>query len=132
MHNGSVRSRQRIKVWHGGGSSYRRGGLAAPPPAPLPKIWHPPYEQNFKLYMNHCHRDPVNIFFINVHNSLFRLLILFDQLQITLLNLSIWRPLEFSAPPSNSPPPATPNLNPPLVWHESGLGGHRNILWVHT
>jgi len=37
-----------------------------------------PLDENIKLYMNHCHRDPVNIFFINMRNSLFRLLILFD------------------------------------------------------
>jgi len=52
---------------------------SCPSPHPLPKIWCP-LDENFKLglYMNHCHGDPVNIFFINKHNSLFRLLILFD------------------------------------------------------
>jgi len=36
-----------------------------------------PLDGHFKLYINHCHRDAVNIFFINMRNSLFRLLILF-------------------------------------------------------
>jgi len=44
-----------------------------------------PLDGNFILYINHCHRDPVNIFQINRRNSLFRLLILcevFDESQL--------------------------------------------------
>jgi len=38
------------------------GGRVAPPHAPLPKMWCP-LDGSFKLYLNHCHRDPVNYFF---------------------------------------------------------------------
>jgi len=38
------------------------GGL---PPRLVPKMWRP-QDGHFKLYMNHCHRYPVNIFVINI------------------------------------------------------------------
>jgi len=37
-----------------------------------------PLNENFKRYMNHCHRDCINIVDINMQNSLFTWLILFD------------------------------------------------------
>jgi len=55
-----------IYITLSGGSSYRRGG-ASFPPRPLPKMWHP-LGGNFKRYTNHCHLDPVNICFTNMHN----------------------------------------------------------------
>jgi len=54
------------------------GGL--PPTPPTKNSWRA-LDVNFKLYMNHCHRYPVNIFVINMRNSLFRLLILFDMFE---------------------------------------------------
>jgi len=48
------------------------------PPLPLCRHCGALLDVNFKLYMNHCHLDPVNICFTNMRNSLFRLLILFD------------------------------------------------------
>jgi len=65
-----------------GGSSYRLWWRRRPP-APLPKVWHT-LGGNIKQCINNCHRDPVNIFLMSMHNSLFRLLILFeifDELQ---------------------------------------------------
>jgi len=37
-------------------------GVGGGTPRHLPKIWCP-LERTFKKYMNHCHRDPGNIFF---------------------------------------------------------------------
>jgi len=57
-------------------------------------------DENFKLYMNHCHCFPAckHFILINMHNSLFRLLILFDvsdELQlIDLISLLGAPPLE--------------------------------------
>jgi len=53
---------------------------AALAPTPLYQQIGDPLDGNFKLYMNHCHRCPVNIFVINMLNSLFKLLILFDMI----------------------------------------------------
>jgi len=85
-----------------GGSSYRCvGGVNCPPRLPAKNVA-PPLDGNFKLYMNHCHLDPVNICFINMRNSLFRLLILFDMFDKLQLMDSIGKlgaPLKFSVPP---------------------------------
>jgi len=67
-----------------GGSSYMRGGGGLPP-TPLYQKFGAPLDGNFKLYMDHCHRYPVNIFVISMRNSFFRLFILydmFDELQL--------------------------------------------------
>jgi len=56
------------------------GGKLPPPPRPPRQKFGIPLDGNFKLYMNHCHRDPVNIFYINMRNSLFIFLILFEVL----------------------------------------------------
>jgi len=67
--------------------------------------------ENFKLYMNDCHRYPVNIFVINMRNSLFRLFILFDvfeELELIYSNNKFVAPFKFSPPPYASKP------NPPL------------------
>jgi len=68
-----------ISMITSGGSSYRRGGGRRLPPTPPYQKFGAPLDRNFKLYMNHCHLYPVNIFVINMRNSLFRLLILFDM-----------------------------------------------------
>jgi len=52
----------------------------SPPPTPLCQNIGAPLKRKFKLYINHCHRDPVSIIFINMPNSLFRLLIPYDEL----------------------------------------------------
>jgi len=57
-------------------SPYATGGGTPPRPS-AEKMWRP-LDVKFKLYLNHCHRNPVHVFFINMRNQLFRLLILFD------------------------------------------------------
>jgi len=55
------------------------GGGLHPPPTLLYQHFGTPLDGNFKLYINNCHRYPVNIFVINMVNSLLRLLIVFDM-----------------------------------------------------
>jgi len=52
-----------VNVSRGGSSYWRGGGRVAPTPH-FPKMWRVPLEGNVKLYMNHWHRYPVNIYIL--------------------------------------------------------------------
>jgi len=77
------------------------GGASCPPHPPTENLV--PLDGNFKLYMNHCHLYPVNIFFYkHMRNALFRFLIpfdVFDELQLIYKICQLWAPLKFSAAP---------------------------------
>jgi len=60
-----------------GGSSYRRGGGLSATRRPTAEHLAPPW-MKISNCTNHCHRDPANVFFTKMRNSLFKLLILFD------------------------------------------------------
>jgi len=90
------------------GSSYWASGAGCRPRPSVENLT--PLDGRFKLYMNPCHRDHVNIFFINMHNLLFRLLILFDvfgELQLIYYISKFGAPLKLLAPLWNSRHPSS-------------------------